>query len=81
METLWRSGEREAVQSRLAEAIVGSEATVKDGIERLARDTGANEMIIVTDTFEHADRIQSYQRVAGVVAAIAVGMDAIATRE
>jgi hypothetical protein len=30
------------------------------------RDTAADEVIIVTDTYEHADRLQSYQRVAGV---------------
>lgn len=71
MQAHWRSGEREAVQNRLKEAIVGSEETVKAGMERLARETGANELIVVTDTYEHADRIESYRRVAGVAAAIA----------
>ncbi|WP_420236587.1 LLM class flavin-dependent oxidoreductase [Telmatobacter bradus] len=64
MQTLWRSGEREAVQSRLSEAIVGSEATVKAGMERLVQETGADELIVVTDTYEHTDRIESYRRVA-----------------
>jgi len=80
MQTLWRSGEREAVQSRLSEAIVGSEATVKAGLERLTRETGADELICVTDTYEHADRIDSYQRVAGVVVKITENMDAVTTR-
>jgi len=31
---------------------------------------GADEVIVVTDTFEHADRLQSYQRVAGVAATL-----------
>jgi hypothetical protein len=30
------------------------------------RDTGADEVIVVTDTYEHEDRLQSYQRVAGL---------------
>jgi luciferase family oxidoreductase group 1 len=75
MQTLWRSGEQEAVQSRLSEAIVGSKATVKAGMERLARETGADEMIVVTDTFEHADRIESYKLLAEVAATITVDMD------
>ena len=80
MRALWRNGEREAVQSRLSEAIVGSEATVKAGMERLARETGANELIVVTDTYEHADRIESYRRVAGVAATITAARDAVTAR-
>jgi luciferase family oxidoreductase group 1 len=80
MQALWRIGEREAVQSRLREAIVGSDATVKAGMERLARETGADELIVVTDTFEHADRVESYQRVASVAASITVDRDAAAAR-
>jgi alkanesulfonate monooxygenase SsuD/methylene tetrahydromethanopterin reductase-like flavin-dependent oxidoreductase (luciferase family) len=80
MQSLWRSGEREAVQSRLSEAIVGSEATVKAGMERLVRKTGANELIVVTDTFEHDDRVESYQHIAGVAANIIEDMDAVTAR-
>jgi luciferase family oxidoreductase group 1 len=72
MEPLWRSGERAAVENRLAAAIVGSDATVKAGLEKLAGDTGADEVIVVTDTYEHADRLESYQRVAGIAAMIEV---------
>jgi hypothetical protein len=42
---------------------VGSDATVKAGLEELVGDTAADEVIIVTDTYAHADRLQSYQRV------------------
>jgi alkanesulfonate monooxygenase SsuD/methylene tetrahydromethanopterin reductase-like flavin-dependent oxidoreductase (luciferase family) len=60
------------VDSKLSSAIVGSDATVKAGLEKLVGDTGANELIVVTDTYEHADRLQSYQRVANVVKMINV---------
>jgi luciferase family oxidoreductase group 1 len=70
MNALWTEKEREAVESRLGAAIVGSEATVKVGIERLVNDTGAAELIIVTDTYEHEDRVESYRRVAGIAATI-----------
>jgi luciferase family oxidoreductase group 1 len=73
MEPLWQDHERAAVESRLSEAIVGSDATVKAGLEKLVRGTGADEVIVVTDTYEQADRLQSYERVAGVAAQIQAG--------
>jgi luciferase family oxidoreductase group 1 len=72
MEPLWRDYERAAVESKLGAAIVGSNATVKAGLEKLAGDTGADEVIVVTDTYEPADRLQSYQRVAAIAAMIEV---------
>jgi luciferase family oxidoreductase group 1 len=72
MEPLWQDWERAAVEAKLGAAIVGSNATVKAGIESLVADTGADELIVVTDTFEHADRLQSYQRVAGIAGTIEV---------
>jgi len=65
MEPLWQDWERAAVENRLGAAIVGSDATVKAGLEKLVADTGADELIVVTDTYEHADRLQSYRRVGG----------------
>ena len=70
MEPLWRDWERVAVESRMAAAIVGSHETVKAGLEKLVIETGASEVIVVSDTFEHADRLQSYERVAEVARTI-----------
>src|ERR1700678_1550232 len=72
MEPLWQDFERAAVESKLGAAIVGSNATVSAGIRKLVEDTGADEVIVVTDTFEHADRLQSYERVAGIANTIEV---------
>jgi luciferase family oxidoreductase group 1 len=73
MEGLWQDdGERAAVANRLRAAIVGSNATVKAGLEKLADETGADEVIIVTDTYDHEDRLQSYRRVADVARMIDV---------
>jgi hypothetical protein len=43
---------------------------VKAGLEKLVGETGADEVIIVTDTYGHEDRMQSYRRVADVAAMI-----------
>jgi luciferase family oxidoreductase group 1 len=72
MDKLWADHERAAVEDRLAAAIVGSDATVKKGLEELVRSTDADEVIVVTDTYEHADRLESYGRVAGIAASIEV---------
>ena len=71
MEPLWQNySERVAVETRLGAAIVGSNATVKAGMEKLVGETGADEVIIVTDTYDHAERLQSYRRVADVATMI-----------
>ena len=74
METLWRDIEKAAVESKLRAAIVGSNSTVKAGLEKLTSDTGANEVIVVTDTYEHADRLESYKRVADVAATVVTSL-------
>lgn len=74
MEHLWTEWERAAVENRLGAAIVGSEATVRKGLETLVRDTAASEVIFVTDTYNHEDRLDSYRRVAMV----AQGVETIA---
>jgi luciferase family oxidoreductase group 1 len=71
MSPLWQDWEREAVESKLKAAIVGSDATVKAGLEKLVSETRADEIIVVADTYEHADRIESYRRVATAAASIA----------
>ncbi len=43
---------------------------MKAGLEKLLSETGADEVIAVTDTYEHADRLDSYRRVAAVAATI-----------
>ena len=72
MTPLWQEHERAAVENKLRAAIIGSNATVKAGLEKLVSDTAANEVIIVTDTYEHADRLESYRRVANIAASLEV---------
>ena len=49
---------------------MGSDATVKAGLEKLVIDTRADEVIVVADTYEHSDRIASNERVASIAAKI-----------
>src|SRR6202166_3972098 len=72
MEPLWQDWERAAVENKLGAAIVGSDVTVKAGLEKLVGDTAADEVIVVTDTYEHADRLESYRRAAAIATMIEV---------
>jgi luciferase family oxidoreductase group 1 len=72
MEPLWNEFERAAVENKLGSAIVGSSDTVKAGLEKLVAGTGADEVIVVTDTYEHDDRLRSYERVAEIAKEIQV---------
>jgi luciferase family oxidoreductase group 1 len=71
MEPLWNDVERAAIESKLGAAIVGSSATVKAGLEKLVSETAADEVIVVTDTYEHSDRLRSYELVAKVAQELA----------
>jgi alkanesulfonate monooxygenase SsuD/methylene tetrahydromethanopterin reductase-like flavin-dependent oxidoreductase (luciferase family) len=44
--------------------IVGSPATVRPALEELAREYEADEIMIVTITYDHAARRRSYELVA-----------------
>jgi luciferase family oxidoreductase group 1 len=72
MDSLWTDFERAAVMSKLGAAIVGSNDTVKQGLERLILQTSASEVIIATDTFTHDDRLDSYRRVAEIARTVEV---------
>ena len=78
MDGLWQDFEQAAVESRLGAAIVGSDATVKAGMEELVAETGADELVVVTDTYDPADRLRSYERVAGIADSIEVSSQALA---
>jgi luciferase family oxidoreductase group 1 len=66
MDAIWTGDERAAVMGRLRAAIIGSESTIELGLRRLQAATEADEIIAVTDTWDHATRLDSYRRLAEV---------------
>ena len=66
MASLWNEMERQVVMGKLRASIVGSKGTVKAALEKLVSETGADEIIVVTDVYEHEDRLRSYELVAEV---------------
>ena len=56
--------ERDYVRFQEANALVGSPERVKERMEALAADLDADEFIVVTITYDFADRLRSYELLA-----------------
>ena len=64
IETYWSPVEKAQVTRMLARSIVGSSATVRAGMEALIAETGADELIVVSDVYDHAQRLRSIELIA-----------------
>ncbi len=65
MDAIWTEAERYAVAARMALMVVGGPKRVAEGLEEIIRVTDADELIIVSDAYERADRLYSYRIIAG----------------
>jgi luciferase family oxidoreductase group 1 len=61
IETYWSPAEKAQVMSMLARSVVGSPATVRAGLDALIAETGADELMIVTDVYDHAQRLRAIE--------------------
>ena len=64
IETYWEPHEKAQAMRMLARSIVGSRDTVRAGIAALVEETGADELIIVSDVYDHAERLRSFELIA-----------------
>ena len=53
--------EKWELDQTLSTAVIGAPDTVQRGLEEFAARTGANELIVVSQIFEHAARLRSYE--------------------
>jgi len=60
----WTPMERAQVEQFLGAAIIGGPETVKAQLGEFQARTGANELMINSDFYDHQDRLKSYQIVA-----------------
>ena len=60
----WTPAEKAQAQNMLARSIVGSPETVRKAIEALVAETGADELIIVSDVYDHSARLRSFELIA-----------------
>ena len=64
IESYWSPTEKAQAMRMLARSIVGAPDTVRAGIDALVAETGADELIIVSDIYDHATRLRSFELIA-----------------
>lgn len=64
MDTYWTQAEKSHATRMLARSIVGSPATLRVGIDALVAETGADELIVVSDVYDHDARLRSFELIA-----------------
>jgi luciferase family oxidoreductase group 1 len=67
IDSYWSAQERGQVGAVLARSIVGDPEGVRTGIEALLRETEADELMIVSDVYHHAERLRSVEIIASVM--------------
>jgi alkanesulfonate monooxygenase SsuD/methylene tetrahydromethanopterin reductase-like flavin-dependent oxidoreductase (luciferase family) len=64
IESYWSPMEKAQATRMLARSIIGSADTVCKGMGALVKETGADELIVVSDVYEHSERLRSIQLIA-----------------
>jgi luciferase family oxidoreductase group 1 len=64
IESYWSPMEKAQANRMLARSIVGSPETVRCGIDALVNETAADELIVVSDVYEHSARLRSFELIA-----------------
>ena len=60
----WTPIEKAQAGQMLARSIIGSPTTVRAGIAELVAETGADELMIVSDIYHHSARLHSFKLIA-----------------
>jgi luciferase family oxidoreductase group 1 len=66
IETYWTPAEKAQATRMLARSIVGAPRTVRSGLDAFIAETNADELIIVSDVYDHAARLRSVELIAEV---------------
>ena len=66
-------GDRRLLDDMLSYSVVGSPATVRSGLEAIVARTGADELMLASQIYDHAARVRSYELAAAGAPAVAVG--------
>ncbi|MGA9850179.1 MAG: MsnO8 family LLM class oxidoreductase, partial [Roseiarcus sp.] len=69
IEKYWLPAEKQQAMRMLARSIVGSPRTVGAGIEALVAETGGDELMIVSDVYDHTARLRSFELIAAAAKA------------
>lgn len=71
IETFWSPQERAQVRQKLTRSIVGAPDAIRAGLAALVAETGADELMIVCDVYDHPARLHSLELIAEAAGALA----------
>jgi alkanesulfonate monooxygenase SsuD/methylene tetrahydromethanopterin reductase-like flavin-dependent oxidoreductase (luciferase family) len=80
MDALWTPAEKAQAMRLLARSMIGSPQTVRLELEAFVAETRADEVIMVTDVYDHAARLRSVEMTARVMEASEARMEASEAR-
>jgi luciferase family oxidoreductase group 1 len=66
MDDRWSPAEKAGLEHALARAIVGSPETVRQALEAFIAETGADEIMMTSQVYDHAARLRSFEIVADI---------------
>ncbi|WP_373999992.1 LLM class flavin-dependent oxidoreductase [Bdellovibrio bacteriovorus] len=66
MDAVWRPGEKELVLGKLSNAIIGDKDRVRQGLLDFINTTQADELMILSDMYEHRDRLHSFELISEI---------------
>jgi luciferase family oxidoreductase group 1 len=66
MDDRWSPAEKAMVMHAFSEAVVGSPATVKRGIDSFLDRTGVDELMVTASIYDHAARLRSFEIVSQI---------------
>jgi luciferase family oxidoreductase group 1 len=64
IESYWSPLEKAQATRMLARSIIGAPDRIRSGIEALVAETDADELIVVSDIYDHATRLRSFKLIA-----------------
>lgn len=64
LQGLWNDNEKYVVQQMLQYSFIGSAANVQAQMQEFVEDTQADELMVVSNIFDHAARVHSYELIA-----------------
>ncbi|MGH8843043.1 MAG: LLM class flavin-dependent oxidoreductase [Advenella sp.] len=67
IETYWSPQEKAQAMRMLARSVVGSADTVRTGLQAFIDETNADELMIVSDLYDHQARLRSVELIAEVM--------------
>lgn len=64
IETYWNETEKAQASQMLSRSIIGTPDMVREGVDAVVVETGADELIVVSDIYDHSARLRSFELIA-----------------